>query len=303
MITAPRKHSDATVARHVAILDRVAALHGGVLPPYKWLNENGYFCSYDVMRQYPAAFAHIKTSRDKKFEIYEAKSEALVKGVGQILPPAKYGSLAEYHVPGATFHPTTLDIEAGIPEDDWLKIGRALTAVCQAAYWWVGDWLQYGFKTFGKKTTFDLAQQATGYTRAQLYGCAFVAKRFPPQRRVDALTFFHHRCVCKYPPTVADRVLAEAAELGLTGRQTKEAAQLESGQQKSPASKPERKSVTITLWPETYDVLVRAAGEKSLDWLISEILESWLAGRPVERYANGRKTRSFKAALKGATRV
>ena len=166
-----RKHSDSTIARHLAILERVAACHDGVLPPYKWLNEHGYFPSYDVARQYPAAFAHIKTSTDKKYEIYRAQETAKATGVGQILPPAKYGSLAEYHVPGATFHPTTLQIEPGVPEDDWMKIGRALTAVCQSAYWWVGDWLQYGFDTYGKKATFDLAEQATGYTRAQLHEC------------------------------------------------------------------------------------------------------------------------------------
>jgi hypothetical protein len=279
MAITTRRHSDATIARHVAILERVAACHNGVLPPYKWLNENGYFASYDVSKQYPAAFAHIKTSTDKKFEIYQAKETAISKGVGEILPPAKYGSLAEYHVPGATFHPTDLHIESGIPEGDWMQIGRALAAVCQSTYWWVGDWIQYGFKTFGKQTTFDLAQQATGYARAQLYDCAYIAKRFPPERRVEALTFFHHRSVAKFPPAVADKVLAESVELGLTGRQAKDAAIEETGGPTKPAPHHplQLKKVTVRLYGPTFDKLKARCVSQTVDSLIGQIVEQWIA--------------------------
>lgn len=68
-----RRHADATIAKHVAILEGLAKAHDGVLPPYKWLNEHGYFHSYEIMTKYPAAFAHITTSTDKKYEIYQAQ--------------------------------------------------------------------------------------------------------------------------------------------------------------------------------------------------------------------------------------
>jgi hypothetical protein len=298
-----RRHADATIAKHIRILEGVAKAHEGVLPPYKWLNGHGYFASYEIMTKYPQAFAHIKTSTDKKFEIYQAQEKTKAEGVGQILPPAKVKTLAEYSVPGATFNPTNLQIEPGTAESDWMAIGRALASVCQSAYWWVGDWLQYGFRTYGKKTTFDLAQQSTGYARSQLYECAFIAKRFPPDRRVDALTFFHHKCVAKYPPAVADKVLSEAAELGLTGRQVKEAAQEEAGG--APQAKPhhplQMKNVTVHLWGPTYDKLRARCVGQTVNALIAQIVEEWLVGKPMERYANGKKTKEWKSAVRGDT--
>jgi hypothetical protein len=296
-----RRYADATIAKHVRILEGLAKAHDGVLPPYKWLNANGYFPSYEVMTKFPQAFAHIKTSADKKFEIYQAQEKTNAVGVGQILPPAKVKTLAEYNVPGAQFNPTNLLIEPGTPENDWMTIGRALASVCQSAYWWVGDWLLYGFKTYGKKTTFDLAQQATGYTRGILYDCAGVAKRFPPARRVDALTFFHHKCVAKYPPAVADKVLSEAVELGLTGRQVKEAAQEEAGAPKSKPHHPlQMKTVNVHLWGPTYDKLKARCVGQTVNALIVQIVEEWLVGKPMERYpTNGKKTKEWKSAIKG----
>src|ERR1700687_754706 len=122
-----RRRADETIAKHVRILEGLAKVHDGVLPPYKWLNEHGYFSSYNVMKDCPQAFAHIKTSEHKKYEIYQAQTKTIADGkaaVGQILAPAKVKSLAEYDVPGAEFNPTSLRIEPGAPEADWLQIGR-----------------------------------------------------------------------------------------------------------------------------------------------------------------------------------
>jgi hypothetical protein len=277
-----RRYADATIAKHVAILEGLTKAKDGVLPPYKWLNEHGYFSSYEVMTKFPQAFAHIQTSSDKKFEIYRAHEKAksgAVQTVGQILAPAKVKTLAAYNVPGAEFNPTNLQIEPGTPESDWMTIGRALASVCQSAYWWVGDWLLYGFNTYGKQTTYDLAQQATGYTRSQLHECAYIAKRFPPERRVGALSFFHHKSVAKFLPAVADKVLAEAVELGLTGRQVREAAQQETGEAKPKPHHPlQLKKVTVRLYGPTYDKLRERCGKgQTVDSLISQIVETWLA--------------------------
>ena len=281
-----------TIAKHVRILEGVAKAHDGVLPNYKWLEKNGYWHSYNVMREHPAAFAHIKTTQDKKDEIYKAKGST-----GSILPPSKVKTLAEYNVPGAEFNPTCLHIEPGTAEGDWMQIGRALADVCQSAYWWVGDWLQYGFRTYGKKNTFDLAMQATGYTRSKLYECAYIAKKFPPERRCGALTFFHHQSVAAYPPAVADKVLAEAVEYGLTGRQAAEAAAEETNEPRKFENKTQR--VTVSLWPDTYEALKQRADGMSVQYYVVQVLQEHLTGRPIQRYANGRRTKEFKAALKG----
>jgi hypothetical protein len=45
-----------TILRHVDLLKNLAAQHGGKLPTYTWLEKNGYFRSYEVMRLYPKEF-------------------------------------------------------------------------------------------------------------------------------------------------------------------------------------------------------------------------------------------------------
>lgn len=52
-----------TIDKHVAIMEKLVTRGKGKLPTYTWLNDNGYFRSYEVMRQYPAKFKHIIKNR------------------------------------------------------------------------------------------------------------------------------------------------------------------------------------------------------------------------------------------------
>lgn len=54
--------SKKTVQKHVEILTNLAnrKSNKGVLPTYTWLERNGYFRSYEVMRAVPNAFKKIK---------------------------------------------------------------------------------------------------------------------------------------------------------------------------------------------------------------------------------------------------
>jgi hypothetical protein len=145
-----------------------------------------------------------------------------------------------------------------------------------------------------RKTTFDLAQQATGYTRAQLYSCSRIARRFPPERRVEALTFYHHTAVASLPPAVADKLLADAVEYGYTARQILVMRQEEYGKKQN---RFDRRKVQVILWCTTYDKLKARAKGKALGFFIADIIESYLTGKPVERYHNGRKLKDFKKAI------
>jgi hypothetical protein len=286
-----RKLSDATILRHVQILEKLAQDNGGAVPPYRWLRDNGYFQSYQAMLDYPVAFAHLHKGHSKTFEIHQAHNNSV------LLPPDRFRKLSEYHVQGARFNPTELALESGLSEKEWMNIGRALAAVCQSAFWWIGDFIQYGFDSYGKKVSYDLAQQATGYPRTALYNCAYLAKRFPPDRRVAALTFFHHQCVKGFPNEIADELLAEAVELGLTARQI-----LALGRERCGKKKPQynRKKVRVYLWAETYEKLLDRAEGMQVGHFISQIVEEYLAGKPVERHANGRKTREWREAIENA---
>lgn len=222
-----RKHSDACIQRHVSILSNLAAVNGGYVPPYKWLDAHGYFTSYDCMKQYPAAFEHLKKEQDKKFEIYEKsntdESTALVRQQ-QILAPGNYKQIADYDLPAARFSPTALRISEGISEKDWMEIGRGLSRICMSTFWWIGDFLIYGKDHFGVKIAYDLAQQATAFSRSVLYNCTQVSRRFPPERRREALTFYHHSILKKFLPEVADKVLDEGVIYGYTARQCRDMA-------------------------------------------------------------------------------
>ena len=288
-----RRRSDGTIQHHLAIIEKLAATNNGLIPTTAWLHDHGYAASYQILLDYPAAFAHLPREADKKFEIYQAHNS----GAQTILPPAKYRNLSEYNVNGARFNPTELDIDAGLAEAEWMELGRTLATVCQSAFWWVGDWLQYGFNTYGKKVTYDLAQQSTGYTRTALYACARVSKRFPPERRVSALTFFHHSVLCSFPPDVADRLLAEAVELGYTARQVKALAETECGKRKTKFAS---EKIYVVLRHEVRDRLLEAAEGVPLPFFIGDIVEEWLTGKPVQRYANGKKTHAWRTAVQGA---
>lgn len=289
-----RKRSPLTVIRHVQVLEAVAAEHGGVLPTYKWLREHGYSTSYAVMLDNPKQFKHIKTYEQQHAEKYAATAEQ------KILLPPKVKTLSEYNVKGAHFSPIGLDIDPGMTEQEWMQVGRAISLVRTSAQWWIGDFLQYGFRTYGKKATFDLAQQATGYSRVLLYSCAMIAKKFPPARRVEALTVNHHHAVASIPPAVADRLLAEATEFAYSARQIREMGREECGKKNN---RFDRKKIQVTLWRTTYDKLKRRAEGKHIGFFIADIVEAFLTGQPVERYANGRKLVEFKQAIINAQKA
>jgi hypothetical protein len=46
------KPSTELIAKHVAILKKLAAKGKGTLPSYTWLNAHGFFGSYDCVRQF-----------------------------------------------------------------------------------------------------------------------------------------------------------------------------------------------------------------------------------------------------------
>jgi hypothetical protein len=272
-----RKRSDATIQKHVEILEQLALVNGGMLPSFKWLNRHGYFSSYDMMCQYPAAFAHIKREQERKYGLYDAHNgvEVLPPNNG-VLAPAKYKSLADYHVEGARLSPTELRIAEGTSEQEWVQIGRALAHVCMSTYWWIGDFIAYGKRNYGVKISYDLAQQATGFTRGVLYSCVRVAKCFPPERRVEALTFYHHNILCKFLPELADKLLAEAVECGYTARQVRELADEAIGRPKKEKREQTSTEVTFKMPKDMYTELLERASSPVHHFIPMVIIASWL---------------------------
>ena len=106
-------------------------------------------------------------------------------------------------------------------------------------------------------------------------GCmvpVYVAKRFPPERRVAALSFYHHGIVARFQPELADRLLAEAAENGFTARQIRALAEEEIGEKK-----PEKNRVILYLLDETYQQLLERAHGRPLEFVIAQMIVDGLS--------------------------
>ena len=205
------------------------------------------------MKDYPAAFAHLKTEAEKKFEIFKAHNT----GKPVICPPIKPRSIAEYDVPGAHFNPTELNLQEGLTEKEWMAVGRAVAHIGQSTHWWIGV-AAIWFPGVREKSELR-SSPAVHRDHAIFVWVAYVSKRFPPARRVAALTFSHHFVVASFPPDVADRLLAEALELGLTARQIRKHGEEEwGGKQKLKGEV--LKKVRVFLMPSAYEKLQEHAG-------------------------------------------
>jgi len=217
----------------------------------------------------------LKIERWSKTALARKRAEKM-RGILQ--PSEAVHSLAEYNIKGASFNPTALTIEAGLPEFDWMEIGRALAHVRESAHFWLGDWIEYGRKTYGIVTAYDLAKQATGLSENTLRNAAMCARRYAPEQRKPALSYMHHMIVIKYPDEVREKALTEATELGLTTRQTVKVAQEIYPTRKKEPRPWHRESVTIPLFPETIERLRDLASEerRPLRWFIARLIEDWL---------------------------
>lgn len=112
-----------------------------------------------------------------------------------------------------------------VPEDatfeDWLAVGKQLSAYAGAVHWWVGDWLNHGERKWGEK--YAEAVEATGFDYQTLADDKWVAGRV--SFRNEKLSFAHHRVVASLPPAEQVALLSRAEQEGWpSARLRKEAA-------------------------------------------------------------------------------
>lgn len=114
------------------------------------------------------------------------------------------------------FTPVSLVLPDDLPESGWVDVGRRLVPLAEAAQFWVGDWINFGIRRFGKRRTYELIREVTKLDDGTLYQYRRVAARVNPVHRVQDLSFFHHRVVESLPPEKQKELLARAAEEKLT---------------------------------------------------------------------------------------
>jgi hypothetical protein len=102
-------------------------------------------------------------------------------------------SLTSLDVPGAMFSPSELQIGYSTSQDEFTRIGKALSSIDTASDLWQCDFALHGMRRWGKDDGIVLAAKATGYSQHFLRRCARIAKRFTPEKRYVGLTRNHYR--------------------------------------------------------------------------------------------------------------
>ncbi|MEU5979499.1 LmbU family transcriptional regulator [Streptomyces sp. NPDC047315] len=110
-----------------------------------------------------------------------------------------------------------LHLPPGIDFEEWERTGCRLSGIVDSSSWWLGDWLVYGKRHYADR--YQRGIRAAGLSYQTLRNYAWVARRFPPERRREALTFQHHAEITSLPVTEQDRWLDRAEENGWTTKQ------------------------------------------------------------------------------------
>ena len=74
--------------------------------------------------------------------------------------------------------------------NEWEHYGSRLGLMSKSASWWLGDWLRLGQRKYGE--SYQRASELTGYEVHTLMSFAYVAGRYVPSRRREALSWSHH---------------------------------------------------------------------------------------------------------------
>ncbi|WP_173136578.1 LmbU family transcriptional regulator [Kibdelosporangium persicum] len=97
---------------------------------------------------------------------------------------------------------TCLALPARMPLDEWRRIGRQIFTISDSSAWWLGDWLIYGQTEYSDR--YKRAIEETGLDYQTLRNYAWVARKFPRERRRESLTFQHHAEVASLPEAEQD---------------------------------------------------------------------------------------------------
>ena len=103
---------------------------------------------------------------------------------------------------------TGLVLPPRLPLDAWKEIGTELSVLWDSSTWWQGDWLVYGQDRYPDR--YQRALEESGLDYQTLRNYAWVARRFPPERRRAGLSMQHHAEVASLPEEEQDRWLDRA---------------------------------------------------------------------------------------------
>jgi hypothetical protein len=184
-------------------------------------------------------------------------------------------SLSSLAVPGAMFSPTELQIGLSTSQDDFVRIGKALSAIDSASDIWQCDYSLHAMRRWGQDDGLTLAASATGLSKFFLKRCARIAERFTPERRYPNLNRNHYRVLLPFDQAQIDAWLPTIADQKRLSAKSLRALAVEKFGEPVTAKQPSKHAVQIreTLWTR----LAQHAPSRKTVVLVELILESWLA--------------------------
>jgi hypothetical protein len=105
-------------------------------------------------------------------------------------------------------HRTEISLPDGLSLNEWRRIGHHINVIYDSSAWWLGDWLVYGQLNYPSRYRDVIAETSLDYQTLRNY--AWVARRFPPKRRRERLSFQHHAEVASMADGEQDRWLDRA---------------------------------------------------------------------------------------------
>ncbi|MFY1623840.1 LmbU family transcriptional regulator [Micromonospora sp. WMMD735] len=105
-----------------------------------------------------------------------------------------------------------LRIPAALTFERWQHAGSQISRIVDSSAWCLGDWLVYGQREYSDRYLRAIEESRLDYQTLRNY--AWVARKFPIERRRETLSFQHHAEVGSLPPEEQDRWLDLADEFG-----------------------------------------------------------------------------------------
>lgn len=112
--------------------------------------------------------------------------------------------------------PTGIQFNQDLSFAEWDDLGQKLAPVGKSIGFILGDWINYGQKSYGEK--YDDALARTGIPYQTLRNYAYVSSRVNLSCRQDSLGFEHHAVVAKLKPDEQEHWLEMSKEHGLSVR-------------------------------------------------------------------------------------
>lgn len=97
--------------------------------------------------------------------------------------------------------PTGLHLDRGLPFVAWQRVGDQLVMADSGSKWWIGDWLNYGEKTYGETYSQELQDKfGVGYEALAHY--KWMSNQYEFCTRVQNVSWAHHRLLAskKFSP-------------------------------------------------------------------------------------------------------